>query len=187
MNIQIIVGSTRPTRVGKQVAEWVEQTVPSHPEFTYEIVDLQKINLPMFNEPQHPSTGEYTHAHTKAWSEIISKGDGYIFVTPEYNAGYPASLKNAIDYLYHEWTNKPALIISYGAGGGGTAAHQLHEVLTRLKFNVATQTLNILIPREILNDKGQIKDPAENFKDHAKALESAGNELIDLVNTNVAA
>jgi NAD(P)H-dependent FMN reductase len=124
---------------------------------------------------------------TSQRSEISSRGDGYIFVTPEYNAGYPAALKNAIDYLYHEWTGKPAMIISYGAGGGASAGHQLHEILTRLKFNTVNDVMNIVIPREILNEDGQIKDPAENLKEHGKALETIGKQLIDLVNTNVAA
>src|ERR1035437_2505641 len=107
MNIQIIIGSTRPGRIGPQIAEWMVENLPKHPETEYEIVDIAGWKLPLFNEPVHPSLNQYEHAHTKAWSKKIKEADAFIFLTPEYNSGYPASLRNAIDYLYHEWHDKP--------------------------------------------------------------------------------
>jgi NAD(P)H-dependent FMN reductase len=107
MKIQIIIGSTRPGRVGPQIADWIPENLPKQTEINYEIVDLAAQNLPLFDEPVHPSANQYTRNHTKTWSQKIKEGDGYIFLTPEYNAGYPAALKNAIDYLFHEWTAKP--------------------------------------------------------------------------------
>ncbi len=72
---------------------------------------------------------QYHQPHTQTWSQLISSHDAFIFITPQYNWGYPAALKNAIDYLFNEWKGKPALIVSYGGHGGGKAAAQLRVVL----------------------------------------------------------
>ena len=104
------------------------------------IIDLAAWNLPMFDEPGIPSQihdhSKYEHEHTRAWSQEIRKHSAFIFVTPQYNWGYPAVLKNAIDYLFNEWKGKPALIVSYGGHGGGKASAQLREVLNGIQMKV---------------------------------------------------
>lgn len=118
MNIQIIIGSVRMGRIGPQIAEWAARTVQSSEVGTsVEVIDLSDWYLPMNDEPFLPATGEYTQPHTRRWSEKIANGDMYIFVFPQYNWGYPAPLKNAIDHLYTEWKDKPALLISYANRG----------------------------------------------------------------------
>ncbi|WVF73010.1 hypothetical protein IAT40_007828 [Kwoniella sp. CBS 6097] len=98
------------------------------------VIDLDHWNLPMYNESAVPSTifdpSSYEHEHTRRWSAEISSYDAIIFVTPQYNWGYPASLKNAIDYLYNEWKGKPAMIVTYGGHGGGKCGAQLRQVLS---------------------------------------------------------
>ncbi|MET7822316.1 NADPH-dependent FMN reductase [Micromonospora zamorensis] len=147
-NIGIILGSTRPGRVGHQVAEWVAEQGGQHDGIDVELVDIEDYGLPIFDEPQSPLLGSYSHAHTRKWSNKIAEFDGYVFVTPEYNRSIPAALKNAIDYLYGEWNNKAVGFVSYGSNVGGaravehlrliTAGLQLAGVRTQVSLSLAT-------------------------------------------------
>lgn len=147
-SIGIILGSTRPGRVGRQVAEWVVEHGSKRDDVDVELVDVEDYGLPVFDEPQSPLFGNYAHAHTRAWSDKISEFDGYIFVTPEYNRSIPSALKNAIDYLYREWNDKAAGFVSYGSNVGGAravehlrliaAALQLADVRTQVSLSLAT-------------------------------------------------
>src|ERR1700744_609568 len=104
--LTIIVGSTLPGRAGEPTAEWFPEPARAHAGFDVEIADLAEIGLPLLDEPNHPRLGQYTKQHTKDWSAIIDRADAIVFVTPEYNYGYPASIKNAIDFLHREWRGK---------------------------------------------------------------------------------
>ena len=91
-----------------------------------EILDLAEINLPFLDEPHHPKLGRYTKPHTLAWANDIDTADALVIVTPEYNGGFPAPLKNALDFLHAEWPNKALGMVSYGgglSGGAGAAGH----------------------------------------------------------------
>lgn len=88
--IQIIIGSTRPKRIGKQIVEWILTVISNTQGIEFEIVDIASFNLPLLDEPEYAALGNYVHDHTKAWSKCIASADGYIFVTPQYNWGYPA-------------------------------------------------------------------------------------------------
>ncbi len=112
--LQIIIGSTRPGRVGRPSPPG-SSTGPGPGDFDVVVTDLAELNLPMFDEPNHPRLHQYVHQHTKDWSAIVEASDAFIFVIPEYNYGFNAATKNAIDYLNSEWLNKPAGIVSYGA------------------------------------------------------------------------
>lgn len=134
MKIAIIIGSTRPGRKGEAVAKWVLEQASKRTDAAFEIVDVAAANLPLLDEPMPAIVGKYTHEHTKAWSRTIAPFDGFVFVIPEYNQGLNAALKNAIDFLYAEWVNKAAGIVSYGAIGGARAAVQLRMVMTQLQL-----------------------------------------------------
>lgn len=134
MNIGIIVASTRQARNGKKIADWVKHVADKHDGVHFKLVDLAEVDLPLFDEPNPPMMGAYTHAHTKAWAKQVADLDGFILVTPEYNHGYPASLKNAIDYLYAEWANKPVGFVGYGVAGGTRAIEQLIPVTVQLNM-----------------------------------------------------
>ena len=120
LSLKIIIASTREGRKGVPVADWIFAEAAKYPEFTTELIDLKKINLPFFDEPEHPRFKKYTKQTTKDWSAMIDPADAFIVVTPEYNYGYPATLKNAIDTVYQEWNNKPIAFVSYGGMAGGT-------------------------------------------------------------------
>ncbi len=129
LKIAIIIGTTRPNRKSEQVAKWVYENASKRRDAEFELVDLRDYDLPFFDEPSPPSFRTYTKEHTKLWSEKISSFDGYIFVTAEYNHGIPAVLKNAIDFLFYEWHDKPAGFVSYGSAGGARAVEQLRQVM----------------------------------------------------------
>ena len=134
VHIAIIIGSTRPGRKGETVARWVYDLAAQRQDATFELVDLVDYGLPLLNEANPPSQHLYEHAHTKRWAEKIAGFDGYIFVTPEYNHGPPAALKNALDYLYAEWNNKAAAFVGYGSMGGVRAIEQLRQVVAELQM-----------------------------------------------------
>ncbi|MGH9691424.1 MAG: NADPH-dependent FMN reductase [Candidatus Acidiferrales bacterium] len=174
--VEIIIGSTRPKRIGEQVAEWVLSLVSGTRDIEFELVDLARWPLPN-DEPNIPANQEYMHEHTKAWSRQVSAGDGYVFVTPQYNWGYPASLKNAIDHLYKEWLGKPAAIMSYGHRGGAKAAAQLRQVLEGLHMDPVTTMPAIAFTNEMLAENGRLLDPARDFAPYAESVKTAIEEL----------
>ena len=120
VKIGIIIGSTRPGRNGLQVGEWVFSIAQERGDAQFELVDIESFNLPVLDEPLPAAAGKYSKAHTKCWAAQINGLDGFVFVTPEYNHGMPGALKNALDYLYKEWSNKAVGFVSYGASAGGT-------------------------------------------------------------------
>ncbi len=130
--IAVILGSTRPQRVGHQVATWVHEIAARRTDATYELIDLRDHPLPLFDEPLTPFLGQYQHDHTRAWARLIATYDGFVFVTPEYNRFTSAALKNAIDYLHAEWRNKAVGLVSYGLSGGLGAAGQLRQMCGQL-------------------------------------------------------
>jgi len=149
--IGIILGSTRPHRRGDQVAHWVLEQAKARTDAEFDLIDLRDHPLPHLNEP-NPAlfSSEYEYEHTRAWSEKIAPYDGFVLVTAEYNHAVPSALKNALDYLYHEWANKAVGLVSYGVDGGARAAEQLRLVAGVLQMaDVAYQvTLSLFIEWE---------------------------------------
>lgn len=134
LRIGIIIGSTRPGRVGEAVGKWVHEIAKGRGGAEYELIDLKELNLPLLDEAVPPSMGQYANPHTKAWAARIDPLDAFVFVTPEYNHGTSAALKNAIDYLYKEWNNKVAGFVSYGSAGGTRAVEHLRLVMAELQI-----------------------------------------------------
>ncbi|KAF1814708.1 NADPH-dependent FMN reductase [Eremomyces bilateralis CBS 781.70] len=143
LKVAIIIGSIRGHRVSPKVAEIVknhidEQATASNIALT--LVDIKAFNLPVLDEDLAPAmikAGEHKHAHSRAWSAEIAKYDGYIWVVPEYNSSVSGAAKNAIDYLYNEWTGKGAVVVSYGIFGGLKAGEHLSQSLQIMKLKVA--------------------------------------------------
>jgi NAD(P)H-dependent FMN reductase len=141
--IAIIIGSTRPGRKAAAVGKWVYEIAQKRNDAEFELVDIKDFDLPLLDEPMSPIMGQYTQEHTKTWSAKIASFDAYVFVTPEYNHGTPAALKNAIDFLYHEWVNKAAGFVSYGGAGGARAVEQLRLVMAEVQ--IATVRNQVLL------------------------------------------
>ena len=156
--LQVVVGSTRPGRVGLPVAQWFTSRAEAHGGFDVELVDLAQVNLPLLDEPHHPRLGRYEHEHTKAWSATVSRADAFVFVIPEYNYGFNAAIKNAIDYLHMEWQHKPVGFVSYGGVSAGTRAVQmLKQVVTTLKMVPVLDAVNIPFVAQFLDANGELQ------------------------------
>ncbi len=108
LKVAIILGSTRPGRVGEAVAKWVYGIAGKRNDAEFELIDIRDYNLPLLDEQIPPSLGKYSQTHTKTWAAKIAQFDAFVFVTAEYNHGIPGALKNAIDFIYREWNNKAA-------------------------------------------------------------------------------
>jgi NAD(P)H-dependent FMN reductase len=134
MRIGIIVGSTRPGRKGLAVAQWAHGLASRRQNATYELVDLADFALPLLDEPVPPAMGSPTKEHTKRWAEKIASFDGYVFVTPEYNHGPSAALKNALDFLFKEWCNKAVGFVGYGGTGATRAIEMLRAICSNLEL-----------------------------------------------------
>jgi len=134
LKIAIIIGSTRPGRNGEAVAKWIYKIAQKRTDAEFELVDIKDFNLPLLDEPMPPVMGQNSKPHTKTWAAKISSFDAYVFVTPEYNHGTSGALKNAIDFLFAEWTNKAAGFVSYGGAGGARAVEQLRLVLAEVQM-----------------------------------------------------
>ena len=168
--LQVIIASTRPGRIGVPVTEWFYPYAVEHGGFIVEVIDLAVVHLPLMDEPNHPRARQYVHQHTKDWSASVDRADAFVFVTPEYNHGFTAALKNALDYLHTEWEYKPVGFVSYGGVSAGTRAVQmLKEVATTLKMVPITDAVNIPFVAQFLNADGVI-EPNEIMESAAKTM-----------------
>jgi NAD(P)H-dependent FMN reductase len=168
--LMIILGSTRPGRGGEAVARWFESVARDHGGFDIDFVDLAELGLPLLDEPNHPRLREYTKPHTKRWSERVDAADAFVLVTPEYNHSYGAALKNAIDFLHHEWKDKPVGFVSYGGVSAGVRAQTaLKSVVGALGMLPAQAAVNIPFYRQFIDDEEQLQ-PNDVMRDAAPAL-----------------
>ncbi len=157
-HLQILIASTRPGRVGAPVGEWVREHAVAHGGFHVTVADLATINLPFLDEPHHPRLHNYIHQHTKDWSALVAAADAFVFVTPEYNYGINAPLKNALDFLALEWRYKPVGFVSYGGISGGTRAVQMtKQVITTLKMTPITEAVAIPFFNQHLDTEGHFQ------------------------------
>jgi NAD(P)H-dependent FMN reductase len=154
-NIKIITSTTREGRKGIAVENWITELAKQTDKYNIELLDLAKINLPFMDEPNHPRLKQYQHDHTKKWSETIDAADAFIIVLAEYNYGFPAPIKNAIDYLYNEWMHKPVAFVSYGGVSGGLRSTQmLKQVVTATHMMPIVEQVNIPFFAKLINENG---------------------------------
>lgn len=175
-NLKIISSTVRPGRKGPIIAQWIKDLATATGDFNAEVLDLGEINLPLMNEAIHPIMRQYEHEHTKQWSAEIEEADAFIFVTAEYDYSYPASLKNALEYLVHEWAYKPAGLVSYSAGAfaGVRAISNLKPDLLSLKIVSLAESVTIPTLSQFINDEGQ-------FTPNELITKSANTMLTQLV------
>ena len=172
IKLKIIIASTRDGRKGPAIADWVYQAAAAHGSFEAELLDLLKINLPFLDEPNHPRFKKYQKQHTWDWSAIIDAAEAFIVVTCEYNYGYPAALKNAFDFLFHEWTYKPVAFVSYGGPAGGTRAVQLFKpVVASMKMMPLLEAVYIPYFLKQINEAGIFVPTDQQNKDLAVMFE----------------
>ncbi|CAN5723332.1 hypothetical protein BH20CHL4_BH20CHL4_10190 [soil metagenome] len=170
--IQGILGSTRQGRFGETVARWFTDLANKREDMTFELLDLRDWPLPFFDHPKAPTSGEIA-PEARTWSEKIKMADGYVLISPEYNRGYPAVLKNALDHLWYEWNDKPVGLVGYGgAVGGGRALQQLRQVAMELEIVPVRSEVTLVFARKQFDEQGRIKDDSQ--------IKSA-NQMLDQV------
>lgn len=171
IKLKIILCSTRPGRKGPLVLDWLLKLARADKKFRTQVIDLKEENLPFHNEPELPALHHYKYKRTRQWSRKIAAADAFIFVTPEYNHGYSAPLKNALDFLFREWNYKPAAFVSYGGIAGGTRAVQmLVQVVTALKMMPLTESVHFPGFSKYITEEGTFVPPQEAEKGAIKML-----------------
>lgn len=171
--VMIIVASVREGRIGLPVGRWVEKELASR-DVEVDWADLKDVALPFMDEPNHPAMQQYTHEHTKAWASRVADADAFIWVTPEYNHSFTAPLKNAIDYLVHEWRGKTVAFVSYGGQSSGTrGVAGLGETLGFLGLQRTQANIEMAMPWNNLEGDQFVGDEGKN-----KALAATVDEVV---------
>jgi NAD(P)H-dependent FMN reductase len=181
LKLSVIIGSTRPNRFSEKPAQWIYEEAKKLEGVEVELLDLRDYPLPFYDEPMSPSMvkdGNYEKPEVRKWAEKIKASDGFIIVTPEYNHGYPAVLKNALDYVYYEWNNKAVGFVTYGSVGGARAVEQLRQVAVELQMASVRASVHIpgSIQFPIMAGEAEWK-PLED----ASLMKAAGGMLKQLV------
>src|ERR1700724_3199434 len=145
--ISVIVGSTRQGRFSEKPAQWILQHLQKRDGIDALLLDLRDFPMPFFDQamtPAWPGRPPYENEVVKRWTAAIAASDGFVFVTPEYNYGTSAVLKNAIDWVYPEWNRKAAAFVSFGSVMGARAVQQLRE--TMIEVQIAPVRSSVHIP-----------------------------------------
>ncbi|HXG98492.1 MAG TPA: NAD(P)H-dependent oxidoreductase [Gemmatimonadales bacterium] len=174
--ISAIVGSTREGRFSEKPAHWILQQLKKRDGVEARLLDLRDFPMPFFDQPVPPATPgrpAYQNEVVQRWTTAIAQSDGFVFVTPEYNYGPAAVLKNAIDWVYPEWKRKPACFVSYGGMGGVRSVQQLRE--TMIELQVAPIRSSVHIPVATLWAHFQGGDVAAGLAE----LEATAAAMID--------
>lgn len=129
-----LVAVTRPGRKAQLVARWVHEFAARRDDARFDVFDLADFGLPLLDEPMPPMSGQVAYPHTRAWAAAVDACDGFVFVTPEYNHSTSGALKNAIDFLFHEWNDKACGFVSYGVDGGVRAVEHLRAIVGEVKL-----------------------------------------------------
>lgn len=168
--LNVIIGSTRPGRVGPTIGQWFAEFARTHGRFDVELVDLAEFALPLLDEANHPARRQYAHDYTRRWSESVAGADAFVIVTPEYDYFPPASLVNAIQTLLHEWAYKPAAIVSYGGVSGGLRASQaLLQLLGNVNVMAIPQSVPVPFFPQFIGEEGVFR-PNEQMAEGATTV-----------------
>ena len=174
--ISVIIGSTRQGRFSERPAEWILKHLKKRSEVDARLLDLRDYPMPFFDQPVPPATPgrpHYEHEVVKKWTAAIAQSDGFVFVTPEYNYGPAAVLKNAIDWVYPEWNRKAVGFVSYGSAMGARGVQQLRETAIELQLAPVRSSVHIPVATLWAHYKGGDVDAGLG------QLEASAGALID--------
>ena len=162
IRVGIIVGSTRQGRFGDKPAQWLMKKTSGIAGLQAELLDLLEYPLPFFDEPVSPAMIEepYDRPEVRRWTTKVAEQDAYVICTPEYNYGYPAVLKNALDYVWKEWNDKPVSFVSWGSVSGARSVEQLRQVAVELRLLPIRSAVHIASPWGLLDEQGALKSGA---------------------------
>jgi NAD(P)H-dependent FMN reductase len=158
-HIVVIVGSTRQNRFGPTVAKWFVSHTEGRADMTFEVADLRDWAFPYYDLPLPANRAQYDDVG-KRWAAVVGPADGFVIVTPEYNHGYPAILKSALDAVYHEWVRKPVAFVSYGGWSAGVrAVEQLRQVAIELQMAPTRPSVSIQFAPRLFDPEGNLQNP----------------------------
>jgi NAD(P)H-dependent FMN reductase len=174
--ISVVVGSTRQGRFSEKPAQWILQHLKNRNGIDARLLDLRDFPMPFFDQsatPAMPGRAPYENEVVKKWTAEIARSDGFIFVTPEYNYGPAAVLKNALDWVYPEWNRKAAAFVSYGSVAGARSVQQLRETAIELQLAPIRSSVHIPVATLWAHFQGGDVDAG------LKQLEAPANAMID--------
>ena len=177
--ISVIVGSIRQGRFSERPARWIHQRLQQRGGVDARLLDLRQFPLPFFDHPLPPAMpgrAAYEDESVKRWTAEIARSDGFVLVTPEYNFGPAAVLKNAIDWVYPEWNRKAAAFVSYGSAMGVRSVQQLRE--TAIELQLAPIRSSVHIPPATLWAHFQGGDVEAGLADLADAADKMIEDLL---------
>ena len=162
LKIKVIVGSTRANRFSEKPAQWIFEEARKRADLEVELLDLRDYPLPFFEEPLPPGAAKdgYTNPIVVRWRDKIKEADGFIICTPEYNHGYPAVLKNALDYVYYAWSRKAVAFVSWGGNAGTRGVEQLRLVTIELDMAPIRSAVHLPTPPWLVKDAEELKTDA---------------------------
>jgi NAD(P)H-dependent FMN reductase len=177
--ISVIVGSTRQGRFSEKPAAWILEHLKKQPAVEARLLDLRDFPMPFFDEPVPPGMpgrAPYENPVVKKWTAAIKASDAFVFVTPEYNYGTSAVLKNAIDWVYPEWNRKAAAFVSYGSAAGARAIQQLRE--TAVELQMAPIRFSVHLPVAVLWNHFRGEDVQAGLVEANSAADTMINDLL---------
>ncbi|HEX8994240.1 MAG TPA: NAD(P)H-dependent oxidoreductase [Candidatus Paceibacterota bacterium] len=163
LTLKIIMGSARPGRFSEHVAPWLAGILGQRTDVAIETIDLRDYPMPFYDQPISPSKvndGAYANDVVRAFAGKIREADAFVVIAPEYNHGYPAVLKNALDSVYAEWNNKAVAFVAYGNAGGARSVEQLRGVSVELQMAPIRSAVHIPMPWLLLEENGSLKTGA---------------------------
>ncbi len=183
LNLKIILGSTRQARFSEKLVPWLKETAAKNADLNVEVLDLRDFPMPFYDQPGSPAqvaNGEYPDATVKQWAAKIKEADAFVMVSPEYNHGYTAVLKNALDSIYAEWNGKPVAFVSYGGVGGARSVEQLRQVVVELQMLPVRAAVHVQAPWNLMDEKGDLKPGS--LDSYAKPLDGLLTQLTIVAN-----
>jgi len=162
LRIGVVIASVRQNRLGEKIARWFFGLAEQHPQLAPVLLDLRDFSIGNYEEPRMPTiaAADWPQEGQRKWAETVAQQDGFVIVTPEYNHGYPGSLKNALDHVYGGWNGKPVGFVSYGGVvGGSRAVEQLRLVAVELQMAPVRAEVNIAFAGRALDASGAPSDP----------------------------
>lgn len=163
IKLKIILGSTRENRFSEKPGAWIFDALKAEKGVEVELLDLRDYPMPFFNSkltPKQIKDQNYGDEVVNKWSKKIQEADAFIIVTPEYNHGYSGVLKNALDWLFYEWNEKPVGFISYGTQSGVRSVEQLRQVVIELQMHPIRNSVHIPLPWTLLDENRNLKEGA---------------------------
>ena len=144
--LAIVIGSVRPNRFADHPAQWIAEIARQRGDFDVELIDLKDYPMPLFAEAASPAYAPPQDPFAQRWRSKVAEFDAYLFTAAEYNRGPAAVLKNALDYAYTEWNNKPVAFVGYGGVGGARAVEQLRLNAIELQMAPIRTAVHIQVP-----------------------------------------